>query len=401
MRRVALALVLAAAPAAALETQVLPKGTFLLDTSYVRSTLDKQWNGSREGVPLIDELPRYEPGGGLQGVLRARPVATFHVAMIQLLYGVTDRLSAGLYVPVVVQTNVDVNMRWTPGDYQPQLGRSYSEDDFWAWAASMGQPRPPARWTGNRFTLSDVVLGGRYLLPEFAWMKAWGLRWAALASVALPTGSNFDPEEVVSAGTNLWELHAAGDAELHLSGDKLFAVDEYGVARASVGADVFGAWHRPRVYKAGTGAKNPLLNNIAPYVGETYVVDGGDWLGVTVSLDVAPLLGPVRSTRVSGYDLERAKALPPLLSFTLGYTFISTGQTDWRSQSPLWDWEREKLWGPGDKHIFRAMLIVSLLRLGVPLQLYLGYRAQDLVNGRYTRPANVFTAGARTLLKFW
>ena len=67
----------------------------------------------------------------------------------------------------------------------------------------------------------------------------------------------------------------------------------------------------------------------------------------------------------------------------------------------LVDWDREKYWQPGDKNILRASVTVSFLRLGVPLQLYASYRTQELIPGRYTRAASVFSAGVRTVFKFW
>lgn len=389
------------APGFASETQVLPKGTFSVDLSWLHSTIDKQWDGNRKGVSLLEDVRRYEPGGGLQGILHARPQATFDAALVQVLYGITDRLTAILYMPIVINTHINANLSWEPGDFQSQLGRQYSEDDFWQWAASLGQPRVANTWDGNQGRLSDIVLGARYLLPEFEWMEKHHFRWAGTLQVALPTGSNFDPEEPVSVGTNLWELNAAGDVELHATADKQFLIDDPELPRFNIGADLFFAWFRPRQYIAGRGTKNPLLNNIAPYVGDTYLVDPGDWLGAGVSVDAVPIIGPARASIVSGGSLERAQKLPPLLTLSVKYTRIQTGQSDWQSQSPLWDWDREKLWQPGDKNIFRFTATLSLLRLGVPVQVYATYAAQDIVPGKYTRPSNVLSIGARTLLKFW
>jgi hypothetical protein len=400
VKRLVLTVLLAAAPARAMETQVLPKGTWLLDVAYLHSTLDKQWDGQRRATPLIAEIPRYEPGGGLQGILRARPEASFHFLMMQLMYGLTDRLSVALYVPVVLNTSVATNFSWQPGDFQSQLGRSYSEDDFWAWAASMGQPRVPKTWSGNNGALSDIILGARYLLPQFGWMQRSGFRWAGSLQVALPTGTNMDPEAAVSAGTNLWELHAAGTIEAHLSADQPFLEDD-GVSRGNVGADVFYSAFLPRRYTSGRGTVNPLLNNIAAYVGDDYWVDGGDWFGGTLSVDVVPIIGPTRASIVSGNSLEKARTLPPLVTLSLGYTHIRTLQSYWLSDSALWSWDREKLWQPGEKNIVKGTVTVSLLRVGLPLQVYASYRTQDLVPGRFTRPANVFTAGVRALVAFW
>jgi hypothetical protein len=231
-------------------------------------------------------------------------------------------------------------------------------------------------------------------------MKTTGMRWAATLQVALPTGSTMDPEEAVSAGTNLWELHAAGTIEAHLSVDQPFLRTD-GVARCNVGADVFYAAFLPRKYQSGTGALNPLLNNIAPYVGESYWVDGGDWLGGTLSLDVVPLIGPTRASIVSDNSLEKAQTLPSLLTLSLAFTHIRTLQSYWYSDSELWSWEREKLWQPGEKNLVKGTVTLSFLRVGVPIQVYASYRSQDLVPGRYTRPANVLSVGVRTVLKFW
>ncbi len=384
----------------AMETQVLPKNTFSFDFSYWRSSIDKQWNGDRKAISLIEDNRRYEPGAGLQGILRARPKAEFDFLFIQALYGITDRLTAGIYVPIVLRSQVSTNLSWEEGDFQSQLGRRYSEDDFWAWAGSLGQPRVPSKWEGG-VKLSDIVLGVRYLLPEFEWMTTHHFRWATTLQVALPTGTNFDPEEAVSVGTNLWELHGAGDVEAHVSADKAFFVDEFGVNRLNIGADVFYAFFRPRQYTAGKGLKNPLLNNIAPYVGDTYTVDGGDWIAGTLSVDFAPFLGPTRASIVSGGDEKKANALPPMLTLSLSYTRVQTFQSDWQSQSPLWDYDREKNWQPGEKNIVRATATVSLLRVGLPLQVYARYQSGDLIPGRFSRPANIFSAGVRLIAKFW
>ncbi|MBI3179610.1 MAG: penicillin acylase family protein, partial [Deltaproteobacteria bacterium] len=307
------------------ETTTLPRHAWLFDFAYLYSFIDKQWDGNRKGVSLIEDIRRYEPGGGLQGILRARPRAEFDFLLIQALYGVTDHLTAGVYVPIAMRSRVTTNLAWEPGDYQAQLGRQYSEEDFWQWAASMGQPRVPAQWQGG-VQLSDIVLIGRYLLPEFEWMKQHHFRWSGTLLAALPTGSNFDPEEAVSVGTNLWELNAAGDVEVHLSADKAFFVDDKGLSRINVGADLFYAFLRPREYRAVTGTKNPLLNNIAPYVGEKYIVDGGDWLAGALSVDLVPFIGPSRASIVSGYSAEKAETLPPMVTLNLSYTHVRTMQ---------------------------------------------------------------------------
>ena len=391
---------LCALDAFAMETQVLPASTFTFDFAYLSTSLDKQWSGDGKALPLVEESRRYEPGAGLQGILRASPKAQLDVMLIQVLYGITDRLTAAVYVPIVLHSRVTTNLSWEPGDYQSQLGRKYAEDDFWGWASSLGQPRVPNVWEAG-VRLADIVLGARYLLPQNEWMSKNNFRWTATLQVALPTGANFDPEQAVSVGTNLWELHAAGDVEAHVSADKHFLVDEFGVYRFNIGVDLYYAFFRPREYLSGHGLINPLLNNNAFYVGDKYIVDGGDWLAGTVSVDVVPFLGPTRASIVSGGKLERANALPGMLTLSLSYTRVQTFQSDWKSDSPLWDYDREKFWQPGSKNILKATATVSLLRVGVPIQLYARYQSGDLIPGAYTRPANVFTAGVRLVAKFW
>lgn len=400
-RSVSVTLLLLAGAALGAETTVLPRGVFLLDAAYVDTHLDRQWSGTGTAVPLVDDNPRYEPGGGLQGILRARPEVRFRVLFLQLLYGITDRLLVGVVAPLIIDTTIQTHLSWQPGDYSSALGRAYSEEDFWQWAQSMGQPRVPDRWTGNSMTWSDISLVARSLLPEPQWLEARHFRWSGTLQAALPTGTNFDPEAVVSAGTNLWELHAAGDLEAHVAMDQSFFVDGDGLARLNLGADLFASWFRPRTYRAGKGTVNPLLNDFAPYVGDTYSVWPGAWVGGTVSADVTPIIGPSRASLVSGYSAEKAARLPALLSLNVGLTGIATAQSTWQSQSVVFDWDHEKAWQPGQKFIAKATLTLSLMRLGVPLQVYAGARLGSLLPGRYTRPSDAYTAGVRAFFSFW
>ncbi|MFL5319251.1 MAG: hypothetical protein ACJ790_06305 [Myxococcaceae bacterium] len=401
LRLVALCAAVLSTTALADETQVLPRGVFLMDVQYSHSRLDKEWNNDRQARPLIADIVRYEPGGGVQGIISAHPVVQFDWLIPQLFYGLTDTLTVGVVVPVVMKTTIDTNLSWTPGDYQSQLGRPYSQEDFWQWAESMGQPRPADRWEGNRWTLADIVLATRWQLPKWELLENHGITAAATFSVALPTGKNADPEQLVAAGTNGWDVHSFGDAEVHLAAKKSLWVDGNGLERLAVGADVFYAFLRPRTFQTPHGTKNPLLLAYQPYVGDTYTIDGGDWLAGTLVLDAALFAGPTRASRVSGGSLEKAETLPAMISASLSYSYIATAQTYWHSDSALWDYEREKHWGPGDKNVFRANLTLSLLRVGVPLQFYGAWRSQEIIPGRNTRPSSVIGAGVRMLGKFW
>ncbi len=386
-------------PASAGFTETLPQGTFLLDEAYVHSWVSKRWNNSGDSAPLIDELERYEPGGGKQGVLTPKPKAQFILLISQLQYGILDNLSLGLGVPVVLYSKVDPNLKWESGDYMQQLGRPYSGDDFWAWAESMGQTKPKT-WTGNRGQISDLVPGVRLRWTD--WIEAFKTAEVAGAlSVmgAIPTGKHPDPEEIVSTGTTMWDLQTMGDLAVHVSFDKTFKEQLDG--RLRLGLDLFYETFFSRAYTTSTGEKHPLLLNYEPYVGKHYDVNPGDFSGFSFQTDVVPYYGPAWGTWITKGDASKAKNFPPIISFYLRYTFIHLQQSQWSSNNAAWDYKQEKLWKPGYRNQLAGQVTFSFLRLGAPLQLYVGGRTLSLIPGKNTRAADVVTAGIQLLMKFW
>jgi hypothetical protein len=374
---------------------------FLLDSAYMHSTAKTQYSSNREALPLIKGIKRYEPGGGVQGTIAGNPNVLYQLWTSQLLYGLTDHLTLAVAMPLIVQSRIDANLAWKPGDYQNQLGRAYSEQDFWNWAKSMGQPRPPSTWIGNEWTPADMVVGLRFRLPRWQWMETSDVDIGLALQVALPTGKKPDPERLVVAGTTAWDLHAYADLQTHVAIEK-FVRNEHGVSRFSIGADVFYGWMRTRTFASSSGALNPLLMRFSPYIGETYQIDGGDWLAGTLALSWAPIMGPTFATYITRGDMAAAHKLPPLLTLEVSHQYMKTQATDWISKSPLWDWDnREELWQAGDKNTSVASVTMSLLRVGAPLQLYVRYRTQELIPGRNTRAANVMMFGGRLLAKFW
>lgn len=379
---------------------MLPRGVFMVDLGFLRSSLDSQWSNRGTRESLLPSIDRYEPGGGLQGTITANPYVSFDILTLQAAYGVTDDLTLALSIPWILQTTVDTNLGWIEGDYQPQLGRPYSEEDFWAWAQSMGQSKPPDRWVGNKNVPADIVLAARYRLHRFAFFADRGLESTVGLQVALPTGRPAEREEIVSVGTSVWELHTYGDAELHYALAKGFwRSEEDDLQRLMLTGDVFYALLRPRSFDTPRGEKNPLLMNFAPYVGDTYVIDPGDWFGGTATLELAPIVGPFRPLLAEKLWPAGGRGLPPLLQLTVSYTHLRTGQTDWQSNSALWEWDREKYWQPGFKNIFRGFVTLSLLRFGLPLQLYATGRTQTLVPGKNVRPSETLSAGIRVIGK--
>ncbi|MDF1562140.1 MAG: hypothetical protein P1V51_03805 [Deltaproteobacteria bacterium] len=375
-------------------TETLPSSTFILDSSFVWSKVKTHWNDEGEPGPLLEEVVRYEPGGGWQGTLIPNATAEYDVLVSLLMYGVTDRISVMAGIPLVLQTSIDPDLGWEVGVHSVQIGRPYSEEDFWAWAGSMDQPKP-GPWTGNKGALSDIVLGARWrfdeLIPPFQDLK---LRSAVQIFGALPTGVAPDPEELVAAGTMSWNLNTQGELGFHLAFER-----ELG-DRVLVGVDFFHEIFFPHRFYSSTGAVHPLLLNTRPYVGETYVIDGGDFTGVDVGVEVIAIQGPILDTWLTK-KLKGAGNIPPLVTLTARYNFTYVGQTDYTSNSELWDWEQEKFWKPGYKNILLGQVMVSLLRVGVPLRLYAKVRDISLLPGKNVRGPLAVTGGLQLPLRFW
>jgi len=380
-------------------TETLPQGTFLFDIGYVHSVVENRWDDDGELVPLIDPIERYEPGAGKQGILVPQVRAELAMIAPQVYYGILDNLLFGFGVPIMLYSDVDPRFEWERGDYQWNLGRSYSEDDFWQWAGSMGQPEPQP-WRGNEGTLGDVLLGLRFRYSDYwSWFDKHDMALAMMLIGALPTGTPPDPELVITAGTTSWDLHANGEFGIHLSYDKFFkkSLDN----RLTLGFEVFYEFFFPREYESSTGEENPLMLTYRPYVGKRYTIDGGDFSGFSVQTDIVPWRGRARQTWLTRSNPDMAANLPPLLTLTLRYTFTHLQQTDWQSNSEIWDWEREKLWKPGYKNILFGQVAFSLLRLGIPLQPYVAYRNLTWIPGKNARAPNVLLAGTKAILKFW
>jgi hypothetical protein len=401
-RSLILSLVLVLLPAlaqAAGFTEVLPSRTFLLDIGYNYAWLDRRWDSHGRKADLLDPIDMYEPGGGRLGTLYPGASVGYQIVAFQLQYGILDNLSLGIGIPLVIRTSITPNLRWQPGDFMPMLGRQYSASDFWQWAASMGQPKP-GPWTGNQGVLGDIIVGVKLRWSDWIRpMREAGFGGSLLVSGALPTGRQADPEQVVSAGTTVWDLQFQGDLSVHLGFDKAFRRELHD--RLTLGVDLFYEAFLPHRYTTPDGAKNPLLNNFLPYAGTTYILDGGDQYGASLQVDGAVWEGPARASFLTKGDAAKAAALPPLLNLSLRYTFERVGQSWFHSMSDLWDYQQEDRWRPGYKNILTATALFSFLRLGAPLQVYVTYRTLSLIPGENTRATDVITAGVRLPAKFW
>jgi hypothetical protein len=380
-------------------TEALPSGTFLLDINYNYSWLDSAYDNRGKKGPLLAPIERYEPGGGRQGMLIPDASVRYQIMAFQLQYGILDNLSLGIGIPLVVRTEITPRLKWIAGDYQPQLGRPYSEEDFWQWAASMGQPKP-GKWAGNKGVLGDIIIGARLRWSD--WIAAFGksgFSGALTIAGVLPTGKHSDREEIVSAGSTMWDLQTQGDLSFHLGFDKVFKkeLDE----RLTLGIDVFYEWFLEQRYESPLGTRNPLLMNLRPYIGSSFLIDPGDFIGASIQADFVPYKGPARASWISKRSVDRAAGFPPLLTVSLRYSFVYVGQTNFHSQSDLWDYTQEDRWRPGYKNALSVTVLFSFLRLGAPLQVYATYRTLSLIPGKNARATDVMTAGIRIPAKFW
>ena len=221
---------------------------------------------------------------------------------------------------------------------------------------------------------------------------------ALTAYYALPTGATKDPERLTASGTTSRELHFQGDLGFHLGIDKTFlSIDK----RITLGFEVFYQFMLPHKFVTPKGTVNPLLLNYAPYAGDTYRVDGGDFMGASVAASFVLWKGKAKATWITKGSTAKAAKLPPMLTFSFQYTFTYLGQSDWTSKSDLWDWRNEKMWRPGYKNTLSFSLLLSLLRVGVPAQLFVRYRTLSLIPGKNCRAADVIAGGVRIPLKFW
>ena len=122
----------------------------------------------------------------------------------------------------------------------------------------------------------------------------------------------------------MWDLNFQGDLAFHLSFDKSFEEELDG--RLQIGLDLFYETFFDRELTSATGEKNPLMRNFAPYIGENYTVNPGDFSGFGVMIDTVPYKGPAWATWLVGHDPEKAKALPPDSHF-VGRVYVRTSAT--------------------------------------------------------------------------
>ena len=114
-----------------------------------------------------------------------------------------------------------------------------------------------------------------------------------------------------------------------------------------------------------------------------------------------PWVGPTTKNWLTRRSKDGGAGFPPLLTIGLAYVFTYHGQSDWTSDSMLWDWDQEEPWRPGFKNRLILDIQISFMRLGAPFMLRLSLKNLSWLPGRNNRPADVVMMGIRVPVKFW
>lgn len=352
------------------------KGVFVLDVALQNPRSRYRFDDGGQRRNLADDIVMYDPAGNRLGTISAPARHHDRVLLTQLIYGITEDWTVAVIVPYFMRTETELNLAWKPGAYAADLGRPYSEEDFWQFAESMGQRKPPDFKARNR--LGDIILGG---VASFA--KTATYQTAALFFASTRTGTQADPEVLGATGTTGFELQSNGDVGLHLLGDYAL-VGRYGEGgpRLSLGGEVFYEWFFPRRFKTAKGRLNPLMLNEGLYAGDTYLVIPGDWLGGSLGLQWTMIQGTDSPSWITAKNPQLQKTLPPLLSVQPIVKYIRFFGNRYRSDSPFFDRRQNQLHPNGFRVTARLKAALNLLRYGVPLSLYYEYADQELIPGR-------------------
>ena len=370
----------------------LPKHGMIVETSFSENIIATQFDSHGQDEPLAD-FDMYAPTGEYLGTIVAPARATTRSWVTKVALGLTDRFTMALIFPVLTGRRVQLNLDWTEGDFSNELGRPYSEDDFWQWANSMGQPTPED-WEGPA-ALSDIVVGGFY---NFVNHK--NLTFTVLGIVNTRTGEDRDPEVLGAYGTTLYELGFAGDLGAHALFDFKFPGTLF--ARTTFSAELFYEYLFERSYRASTGKINPLVTNDAPYTGDSYRVKPGDYYGYGVGVDFCLIRGRRTPTWLTRADPEFQGILPALLNMGFAFHNFFAFPSNFHSQSTQWDDEQEAdgLNKALRKCTLSAKATLSLLRYGCPLDLFVKYTDQELIKGKNFRPITGWEFGLRIYYSF-
>jgi hypothetical protein len=369
----------------------LPQNLFLLDVSYLQSTVRSRWDANGNRGNLQEDINMYEPTGELQGSIVAPAENNMQVLLTTLFYGITDDFSIGLIFPFILRSKTTLNLGWESGDYNTGLGRSYTESDFWAWADSMGQGRPED-FEGTNM-VGDLMIGSRLRL-----YRGDGNQVSMMAYVDTRTGEDADPEILGSAGATGYAMGTNGDLGLFMSYDKYW--DDGFWKRLTLSINLFYEYSHWRTMDTSRGDREPLLLSYADYVGKHYRVKPYDYWGGTLGFNVALAYGPTATTWLTEGNPEMQAGLPAMWSMAASWNHKRYNPMDFRSNSAEWDSDQEAVNGAGFKNTISIRTDVNFMRLGAPVALYLKYDNQEWLVSQNLRPVVSKAVGLQLFFTF-
>ena len=364
-----------------------PQGIVVLESTFVRSEVDRRYGDGGRELDLADPVERFAPTGEFQGNLLIPGTHRVQAVVTRMAIGVTDEIALGVVVPYFVEQKTRLNLGWEPGDFIPEFDRVMTQDDFWDWAGGLGQPRPE-NWRGTS-RLGDVILAALVNV-----VREPGIQVTALMFGNTFTGGEAPPEQLGSNGTSGFHLITNGDLGLHLLSDWSLP-DHPWLDRFTFSLDLYYEFFLPRTRPTPRGLVHPLILLEAPFVGDSYEVDRGDIFGAAPSLSVDLVRGPRGTTWLTEKNPALQDAFPAVLSFRVRYNPFRTFDTRYTSESPVWDSEQEEDNRALYKNSITLGLNPSLLRVGVPVDLTAAYLSQTWLPGRAFRPTDAWQIGAR------
>lgn len=363
------------------------KGTFVLDVSYQEPWVRQNFDGRGRTTNLNEDIVMYDPAGTPLGVISVPARHYDKVLLTQAFYGFTDAFAAGVVIPYFLESKTKLNLQWTPGAYASDLGRPYSEEDFWRFAGSMGQGKPGDFRAGKR--LGDIVLGGLYQIQ-----KGKRYQTAVMGFVNTRTGEPANPEILGSSGTTGFELQSNGDAGMHAMGDYRLN------PRISVGGELFYEWFGPRRLASARGTVNPLLSYEGRYNGGGYLVVPGDWLGGMAGASFTLLRGTDATSWITKNNPKLQKSLPPLLTAEPRLKYTRFFGNRYRSGSPYFDYVNNEANPNGFRVNVEFKASLNALRYGAPVALNYSYVNQELIAGRNFFPITSHVVGLQLFAAF-
>lgn len=385
----ALLFVAAAAPAAhAGLADTVPQGLMIIESSYVFSGVDSRYDKHGKEGNLEQNFERYDVTGEFQGELTVPGEFNTEVWLNKVAFGITDRLTIAMVVPLFLRREVKLNLGWQEGDPLPSNDfEPFTREDFWAWAESLGQ-REPDDFVASKAEIGDIIVAGFY-----NWYRGDSVKSTFFGFVNTLTGSDRSGEIVGAVGTDFYELSTLGDLGIHLLTD--YTPPYPFLDRFTFSIEGFYEHFFSRRKPAGRGLINPLLQNQAPFTGANIKIDPGDFYGWATQLQAILWAGPTDPSWLTRDNPALQENLPPTLTVHAKLTNTFSFDDDFRTPAEAYNQDQEFRNLAREKYTFNFGARVSLLRFGVPLDVFGAYTDQSLVPGKNFRPQTGFEVGVR------